>query len=801
MRTKLSARFAVPALLLLALLVPVPLPAQKVTTPPKDYAAAVKDLEAFIAAEVAEKQLPSLAIALVDDQQVVWAKGFGEADPDNKKEATPKTLYRVGSVSKPFTALLLMLLMEAGLVDLDVPVSQYLPEFKPKNPFSKKITLRQMLSHHSGLVRELPVGNYFDDTNPTLAATVKSLNQTTLVYPPESKYSYSNAAVAVIGYVIEQLEKKPFAKVMQEKLLDPIGMTDSSFDPAPAQRKHLARALMWTYHGREFPAPTFDLGMAPAGSLYSNADDMGKFLKFLFAGGQGAKGQILKSETLQKMWVPPFPEKDGKSGYGLGCAVSQFKGKRRIGHGGAVYGFATTLAALPDDKLGVIVMAAKDVANAVTNHIAEVALERMLAVRQNKPLPPIVRTFPVDKAQAVQLAGRYQSGKKVLELIESQGKLYYLPHWIGLKIEVRREVKPVKGGPDAVTDVLITDGLLGYGTKIKVEEKGLRIDKELFERMPESKPQPVPEKWVGLIGEYGWDYNTLYILEKDGQLYALIEWITLYPLKEIGKDTYQFPDFGMYHGDKVIFFRDANGKATKVDAGSVMFHRRAIKGEGGELFTIKPLYSLDKLRKDALAATPPAEKKYVRKPELVDLTGLDSTIKLDIRYAGKKNFLETPFYTTAKAYMQKPAAEALARVQKNLAKQGYGLLIYDAYRPWHVTKMFWDATPDKFKNFVADPKKGSRHNRGCAVDLTLYDLKTGQPVEMVSGYDEFSDRAYADYLGGTSLQRWHRGLLRKAMEDEGFTVYSDEWWHFDYRDWPQYGLLNLTFEEIAKQKE
>ncbi len=148
--------------------------------------------------------------------------------------------------------------------------------------------------------------------------------------------------------------------------------------------------------------------------------------------------------------------------------------------------------------------------------------------------------------------------------------------------------------------------------------------------------------------------------------------------------------------------------------------------------------------------------------------------------------------------MQRPAAEALVRVHKKLAEQGYGLLVYDAYRPWAVTKMFWDATPEKWHHFVADPSKGSRHNRGCAVDLTLYDRKTGKPVEMVSGYDEFSDRAYPGYLGGTSLQRWHRDLLRHAMAAEGFSVYEAEWWHFDCKDWRQYPILNVTFEGLGK---
>jgi serine beta-lactamase-like protein LACTB len=151
--------------------------------------------------------------------------------------------------------------------------------------------------------------------------------------------------------------------------------------------------------------------------------------------------------------------------------------------------------------------------------------------------------------------------------------------------------------------------------------------------------------------------------------------------------------------------------------------------------------------------------------------------------------------------MQRPAAEALVRVHKKLTEQDYGLMVFDGYRPWSVTKMFWDATPEQQRVFVADPSQGSRHNRGCAVDLTLFDRTTGKPVEMVGGYDEMSDRSYPDYLGGTSLQRYHRDLLRRAMQEGGFTVYEAEWWHFDYKDWRKYAISNLTFEEIRAGKK
>jgi D-alanyl-D-alanine dipeptidase len=170
---------------------------------------------------------------------------------------------------------------------------------------------------------------------------------------------------------------------------------------------------------------------------------------------------------------------------------------------------------------------------------------------------------------------------------------------------------------------------------------------------------------------------------------------------------------------------------------------------------------------------------------------------LDIRYAGTNNFMGEVFYSSPRALLQRPAAEAVVRAHGWLKERGYGLMIHDGYRPWYVTKMFWDATPESLRNFVADPASGSRHNRGCAVDLTLYELETGEVVTMPAGYDEMSPRSHSDYPGGTTRQRWLRGLLREAMEGQGFNVYPDEWWHFDYEDWRRYRIGNQVFEEIG----
>jgi len=196
------------------------------------------------------------------------------------------------------------------------------------------------------------------------------------------------------------------------------------------------------------------------------------------------------------------------------------------------------------------------------------------------------------------------------------------------------------------------------------------------------------------------------------------------------------------------------------------------------------------------ATRPPHETGHFKEPDLVELVKLDTTIKLDIRYATSNNLAGRPVYTEARAFLQRLAAEALVRVNHELKSLGYGLLIFDGYRPWSVTKIFWDITSKENRKFVADPKKGSRHNRGCAVDLSLYDLSTGKEIEMPGVYDEMSERSYPNYTGGKDVQRKMRDLLRSKMEAESFMVSEYEWWHFDYKDWRSYRISNIPFSEI-----
>jgi D-alanyl-D-alanine dipeptidase len=215
-----------------------------------------------------------------------------------------------------------------------------------------------------------------------------------------------------------------------------------------------------------------------------------------------------------------------------------------------------------------------------------------------------------------------------------------------------------------------------------------------------------------------------------------------------------------------------------------------------QVFRVKPLRPIAELRAEALQAKPPEEQGRFYTPALVDLTKVDSSLHLEIRYATDDNFLGEPVYEQARAFLQSPAAFALKRASEKLHAKGYGLLVYDAYRPWYVTKIFWEATPLAQREFVADPAQGSRHNRGCAVDLTLYDLKNGKAVAMPSGYDEMTPRAYADYAGASAEEKEHRAILREAMESEGFAQMPNEWWHYDYKEWRKYQILNLRFDAV-----
>lgn len=742
--------------------------------PPPSWEARI---DTFISSELTAKKIPALSITIVDGDQVAWTKGYGEAAPGIP--TTSETVYRVASVSKLFTALAVMQMVEDSLLSLDDPVTSWVPYFAPDKPSDIPITLRQLLSHRSGLVREPPAGHYFDDTSPTLSKTVESLNNTRLISEPGKRTKYSNAAVSLAGYILSQAAGVPFNEFVQTRLIDPMGLIYTSFAPREDLRNNLGRGYMWRYDTTELTeAPVFELGIGPAGNLYTTTEDLGKFIHTLFAIERDERPDLLSARSLQKMWTVQFS--DNSSGFGIGFHISDHNGLLRIGHAGMIYGYSTRVYALPSQEIGVAVVANLDAVNPVVDRIAAYALDLVVASKNGTSLPTRPTYTVVDSMTAKAVDGAY--GEDIV-LTERNGKL-----WIekdAVRVAVREE-----------DNVFVTDGRLGHGNYFSISNDTLISVDGRFGRRPAHRPVPPSVEQQGLIGEYGWDHNVLNIYESKGRLHALIEWFFEYPLEKIADDLYRFPYNSLYAEENLKFSRDGNGRAVEANLEGVVFKRRNIEPEEGAVFKIIPRAPIDSLRRTAMAAVPPHEEGVFKDVDLVDLTSLDETIKLDIRYATRDNFMDEVFYTQARAFLQRPAAEALLSAHQSLNQFGYGLVVYDGYRPWYVTKMFYDATPDDLRHFVANPANGSRHNRGCAVDIGLYYLSSGEIAASVSGYDEFTPRAYSDYPGGSSEARYHRELLRDVMEEAGFTVYEAEWWHFDFKGWHHYPIVNKKFENL-----
>ena len=734
-----------------------------------EYRPAAAALAAHVERARTDHGIPAISVALVADGEVVWARGFGWADSAAARPATAVTRYRAGSVSKVVTALAILRLVEQGRLALDSPVAALLPGVAPG------ATLRQLLAHRSGLQREPPTGHYFDATSPTLAATVASLRGRAPIFAPGSRHHYSNAGFAVAGHVVERVSGDPFTAYVTREVLAPLDMRASTFTLATADTLRLARGMTPGLDGVLRAAPLFELGITPAAGLVTTALDLGRLAARLLIGD----GPV-EAATLDSMWRPQPARAGLRTGHGLGFRIGSLDGIRRVGHSGSVYGFAAELAMLPDSGLAAVVLASRDLAAAVTTALADEALRGLLG-RGRAP----AAAAPIPDALASRITGRWAAGDDTVRIRRRDGELV-LERASGLaRVRLR-----------AVQDTVVTHDALQLGVRIVPRADGtLGIEGARYGRVEDRRPAAAPARWRGLIGEYGPDSGVASILEEQGRL--ALQWASFRtPLRELAPDTFLLAG-GLSGGERLVFARAPDGRATRASISGMAFPRRAGVGEDGAGFRIEPLEPVAELRAAALAATPPVEQGDFRASDLVELRSLDATIRYDIRYATTDNFMGAVFYSSAHAFLQRPAAEAVARAAARLRAHGYGLLIHDAYRPWHVTRMFWDATPEAQRDFVADPARGSRHNRGAAVDLSLYELDSGRVVEMVSGYDEFSARAYPEYPGGTARQRWHRELLRDAMEAEGFSVYPVEWWHFDHRDWRLYRIGNERFEQLV----
>jgi len=314
-----------------------------------------------------------------------------------------------------------------------------------------------------------------------------------------------------------------------------------------------------------------------------------------------------------------------------------------------------------------------------------------------------------------------------------------------------------------------------------------------------SAPAKPADEIEEILGRYEYLLNTAetFLIYENNSKILIDDGKKRLSLTKKSPNTFLIENGGEKMPHEIHFMKTKKGASKLLKIGGEKYIQKTYDA----LYKIKPVRSVDEIRREAYLALPPGESDATLEAGLVELSTLDAAFKFDIRYATTNNFMGAKFYESPRAYLRKPAANALSYVSKMLRARGLGIIIYDAYRPWYVTRMFYDATPDEQKNFVADPSKGSRHNRGSAVDIGLYDIASGETIDMGSGYDEFSERAYPDFIGGTSRSRWYRTLLRNCMNKAGFDVYDCEWWHFDYKpNAGKYPIMNLKFDEVDRAR-
>lgn len=528
-------------------------------------AGAVRDVAVFAQREVEAGQVSGVSVALVAGDRLWMEQGFGWADKRRRIPASGQTVYRVGSISKLFTALAAMQLAEEGRLDIDAPAARYVPEFDIVSSFPAAAppTLRQLMCHRSGLVREAPVGGYFDFSEPGAAATVASLADCVLVHPPGAVTKYSNSGVTVVGRAVEEVGGVPFTRYQQERILGPLGMTNSGFEPDRRWKGRLARGYLPVAREdegfSEIVAPHFEFGILPAGNLYSTVGDLARFLKCLFAGGRDAAGGVLvRPETLAEMWKVQMT--GASNGFGLGFSLGTYRGMRTFGHMGAVYGFTSEVLGIPGQQVGVVVLANDDLAVGVVRRLARYGLDRLLAASSGMETldsgAAVGTTPPESEIHAC--LGDYESESYWARVERGPGG--------SLRVTVSRQVLDlVPDGPWVYrgTGRLSDRAEFRFTREAEVGVTGFTALGQVFHRVAPDRVPDVPEAWREYLGSYGPRFIPLRVSVRHGHLYAMTENEYDYRLHPVNRTVFRMPP-GLYEGEHLVFQRDRAGRVHGV---------------------------------------------------------------------------------------------------------------------------------------------------------------------------------------------------------------------------------------------
>lgn len=329
-----------------------------------DVASSLNLLESWIEARMEYKNDPGLAVGIIYDQELIWAKGFGWSDTEKKIAATPRTIYRIGSITKLFTATAVMQLRDREKLRLDDPIVKYIPgfEIQSRYPEAPPITVRHLLTHTSGLPREAAFPYWTDHIFPSRDEIIEGLRGQETTFPSETKYKYSNLALALAGEVVTAASGEPYEQFIEKNILEPLGMTDTSVNLTAGRKDRLAAGCSRRLaDGKRTVMPYTDAkGIAPAANMSSTVEDLARFISLQFRNDPPGGPQILKPSTLREMhrvhWLLP----GWRAGRGLGFSVRRFGDKTLVGHAGWVAGYQTQIGFVPEDKIGAVVLTSAD---------------------------------------------------------------------------------------------------------------------------------------------------------------------------------------------------------------------------------------------------------------------------------------------------------------------------------------------------------------------------------------------------------------------------------------------------------
>lgn len=394
-------------------------PQSQAAAPARESVAAqvVNELRAGLPAWVKEKDVPGVAVAVVDDKEILWQGVYGYTSRTKDKPVTPRTLFSIQSMSKSFTALAVLMAVQDGLLDLDRPITEYLPDFTVHSRFEehpeRKMTLRHLLSHRAGFTHEAPVGGNFDSRPLTFSEHILSISDTWLRYPVGYRYSYSNLGVDLAGWILEKKSGMPFTQYVRDKVLLPLGMNDSTLDVdaiLKAEDRAVGHLAPSTKVAGGIPV---EVPMVPAGGVYTNIIDMARYLMFHINKGRVGDVQLLKKDLVEAMHTVQFPEKHERFGYGFGLGSSHIG--PQVTHGGGGYGFISYMAMYPGQKLGVVVLtndadAGGSVVDPLSELVDKIIQDRMASPGREPEIPTVdtKNSVPATNERVQRLAGSYE---------------------------------------------------------------------------------------------------------------------------------------------------------------------------------------------------------------------------------------------------------------------------------------------------------------------------------------------------------------------------------------------------------